>query len=151
MGHYANWQDAFQHLNPEVYGSADVEVLEAYVNEAEDWFDNELRLRFAVPFDSTENPEAFALAAKVVALRAAAAYVEYKKQDAITEGTIWFVKSLRAQAKEWMERLKSPLVPTDAPGAASPYTLMPKDGGGVARDTEAGFKNANIMSGSTHW
>ena len=151
MGHYATIQDVLT-LLPTSFGPIQPDRLEEFVDEAEQYVDSELALRVALPISEATHPEWFDLAQKITVRRAAAAYLRWEGQQLGTEDRLWFANLLSGEAREWIERLKTPLTPANAPAASSEYLLCPSDGGGEARDSNAVFQNSQITPGnSNHW
>jgi phage gp36-like protein len=148
MPHYGTFQNVWALLDSDTFGPLDIERLQDFLDDAEVEFDNELRLRFAVPFTLADNPDAFDIAIKVTARMAAAKYIRARNQNS-AQDLSWYARQMDKEAQEWIARLKTPLVPVDAPAAASPYVLRPTDGEGVARESAAFFKRTNVTPGST--
>ena len=150
--HYTTWQDAWQYLGPEL-GAPDTERLEGtFLADAEAAFDVELSIRFDVPFSEALHPEAFDVAKNVCGRRAAAEYVRWANRIAGGTDSPRRAVELDEAAEVWMARLKTPLVPADAPAADSPQVLIPYDGGGAARETSSFFKRGRVTPGSpTHY
>ena len=152
MPHYGTFQNVWALLDNDAHGPLDIERAQQLLDEAETRFDNELRLRFAVPFTLADNPESFDIAIMVTSRMAAASYVRLRAQTSSNEDMAWYADRLDKEAADWMARLKTPLVPADAPSAASPYLMLPDDGGGVARTSSAFFQRAHVTPGdTTHW
>lgn len=150
--HYTDWQDAFAYLDPDAFGAPDTERIELFLANAEAAFDAELAIRFNVPFDETLQPDSFEIAKQVCGRRGAAEYVRWANQGAGGEKSPRRGEELDSDADVWMARLKTPLVPADAPEADSPQVMLPTDGGGGARETAAFFKRAHVTSGNAaHW
>lgn len=151
--HYTDWQDAWQYLDPDVFGAPDTERLEdTFLANAEAAFDAELAIRFSVPFDEILHPDSFDVAKNVCGRRAAAEYVRWSSRMSGGEAAPRRSVELDRDADAWIARLKTPLVPADAPDASSPQVMIPTDGGGTARETNAFGKRSHITPGdSEHW
>ena len=152
MGHYVTYIDVMRLLDDEAQGPPDIERVDAMIDEAEARFDNDLRLRFATPFTLAENPDSYEIAQMVTARMAAANYLRQRGARSNDEKAVWYADRLDKAADEWLARLKTPLVPADAPGAGSPYVMVPTDGGGEARESLAFFQRSHVTAGNTkHW
>lgn len=150
--HYTTWQDAWQYLDPDVFGAPDTDRLEkTFLLDAEAAFDAELAIRFNVPFEQALQPDSFDVAKNVCGRRGAAAYVRWANQRAGGTESPRRAVELDQDADSWMARLKTPLAPADAPDAGSPQLMIPGDGEGAARTTSSFFGRDRVTSGSaTH-
>jgi phage gp36-like protein len=154
--HYITWQDAQAHLDREVHtaGQIDIARLQRLCEDAADKFDNELRLRFEVPFVQATSPEAYKIAQNVCARWAAAAYIEWAEQAQGTKDQVWYFDRLKADAQEFMDQLTSRRAP-DAEVNASGLVYVPDDGVEVAGEEpvvhRALFKRDRLPGGTNPW
>jgi hypothetical protein len=150
--HYTNWQDAWDYMDPDIFGPPDIERMEQYLADAEAAFDAELSIRFDVPFTLALHPDSYGIAKQVCGRRGAAEYIRWQGGRQGGTDSPRRAVELDRDADVWMARLKTPLVPADAPDADSPQVMLPTDGGGVVRSTAAFFTRGHVTpKTSTHW
>lgn len=157
VGRYVTWSDLKGHIDTEVAEPDMPKVAEA-IAIAEDRFDNELRERYAVPFDATLHPEAYALAQQITGMWGAAWYLLNARQSETDEDrATWYADRLNAGADKIFEVFFEGLPPEDTPESADPWTELPEDGyDDLTSDEQASlepiFKREHLRTGkSTHW
>lgn len=151
MGHYATREDVLLKLDPDI-GPVKTDRLELCITEAEQEVDAELALRCTLPITASTHPEWFDVAKNVTVRLAAGEYLKDAGQREGDEKKLWRAQELKADAKEWFKRLKTPLTPANVPDATSPYVNSPTDGAGVARVSVAQVQRSMATLGdSKHW
>lgn len=136
-------------LDEQVHDTPDARVVNEFIEAAEARFDQGLSRFFAVPFDATESPQAFAVAKEITAKWAAAAYIRTLRQAEAEPAALWYANRIEEDANKRYEALKSRVEPADVTDAADPVVRRPFDGL-TATDREPVFKRSNITPGDTH-
>ena len=152
--HYITWQDGWAHLDERVYSEPSIPRMTQKVEDAEARFDAELSRQFDLPFDKTDNPQAFALAAQVVALWAASDYIMSDLQVQGSETQLWYARHLRRQGDDLLKLFRVRHHPDDADAPGTPLKFIPQDVSALAgtERPSAFFKRNRATPGSSeHW
>ena len=162
---YSTWQDAWAHLDKQVYLEAQLDTvkLEALCGDASDVFDNRLRLRYEVPFTLALAPEAYAVATKITSRWAAAQYLRNQNQSEGTEEQLWYADKLEQEASLLLAPFEARKAPTDAVVNTAGLVFSPTDGmedwpfatvdtAAAAVAHEPIFRRSRLVNGATdHW
>ncbi len=156
MGRYVAWLEVKPHVQ-DYEAQPDQSQMNAAIGVAEDHFDNGLRERYTVPFTAAQ-PEAFALAKKIVAMWAAANYlVNARQTEADEERATWYADRLAGKADMLYDVFLEGAPPADAPASSDPFSQLPQDGYSDLSTTEQSdlepiFRRGHLVSGdSRHW
>ena len=157
MGRYADWQQVKEHVQ-DFEAQPDTARMNTAIGWAEDYFDGRLRERYTVPFTSGDNPNAWALARRIVALWAAAKYLINRRQEEADEDTVmWYPRQLVADGDALFEQFISGTPPSDAEVASDEFSELVHDGYSDRTDQQksdltAIFMRGHLISGdSRHW
>jgi len=150
---YGTWNNVYAHLDKETFQDPDMVRMGRDLDAAEIEFNNQLIHRFDLPFDATENPDAYTMAQTVVTRWAAAKYLRWHAQVSGKITNLWYADKLDEEANKFLQLFMVRRNPADADEADDPVVYLPTEVSAVT-DTQpsAFFKRAHFAAGDTsHW
>jgi len=149
---YADWEDVWEFIDAEAYDAPPITKLGKLIEAAERDFEIHLGRFFTLPFIESSQPKSFALTKRIVAMMAAAEFLEQESQtEAQSTDHIWYPDKLRRHIDEYIATLKTMHRPSDATDNADPVIRLPYDGL-TSDDREAVFTYDQVTAGNAnHW
>ena len=161
MGHYVSWNEVEPHIDAEVAepegATVDLDKVTVGISFAETRFDNRLRERYDVPFDSTLHPEAYALAQQITSRWAAAWYlINARQSEAEDPRATWYADRLLAAGDDLLEVFFEGEPPDDTPASGEEYSELPQDGYAALTTAQQGdlgvaFKRGHLPGRTDPW